>query len=113
VKPHGELYNRCSVEADAARAVASAVRSASPELAILALSGSELARQAENAGLRVYAEAFADRGYGEDGTLLPRGASGAVITDPNLAAERALVMAAEGRVSSASGTRLELHVDSI
>lgn len=113
VKPHGALYNRCAVDADAARAVVRGVRAMGSALPLLALAGSELARQGERAGLRVFAEAFADRGYAADGTLLPRDSSGAVITDPAEAAERALRIATEGVLVAHDGSLLRIQADSI
>ncbi len=113
VKPHGALYNRCARDADAARAVVAAVCTAAPSASILALAGSALLHEGRSAGLAVYAEAFADRGYAPSGELLLRRVPGALITDPDEAAERALSIASGTGVRAADGTVLELQADSI
>ena len=113
VKPHGALYNRAARDVEAARAIVSAVRSIDPALALLALAGSAMIRAAEDAGLRAAREAFVDRAYRADGTLLPRDRAGAVLGDPSRVAERALRLAEEGRVEADDGTMLELRADSL
>ena len=58
-------------------------------------------------------EGFADRAYNADGTLVSRRLPGAVITDPETAAERALRLVTEGRLTAADGRELELEIDSL
>jgi len=70
-------------------------------------------RSAEAAGLRFAAEAFADRAYEKDGTLVPRGRKGAVITDTHEAAARAVRIACEGRIAAVDGTEIALAADTI
>lgn len=105
VKPHGALYNRAARDAAAAEAIAEAVRAVDPGLALLGLDGSELLRAAEAAGLAPVPEAFLDRAYRADGTLLPRGEPGAVLSDPALVADRALKMVQDHHVVAVDGTR--------
>lgn len=105
VKPHGALYNRAARDADAARAIATAVHSVDPGLALLGLDGSLLLQAAEAAGLEPVAEAFVDRAYQADGTLLPRSEPGAVLTDPDVVAERTLRMLQDHHVVAVDGTR--------
>jgi UPF0271 protein len=97
VKPHGALYNVAAVTPTVAEAIARAVAAFSRELVLVGLAGSLLVAAGEAAGLRVAREAFADRGYAADGTLLPRGTPGALILDPeeNLAHALRLVVAAD------------------
>lgn len=73
VKPHGALYNRCVRDPVQSAAVAAAIGAYDARLPLLTLPGSEAARVAAEAGLTVVAEAFADRAYRADGTLVPRG----------------------------------------
>lgn len=113
VKPHGALYNRAVVDAEAARAVARAVLAVSPRLMLLGLAGSAMLREGERLGLRVAGEAFADRGYRADGTLLPRGTPGAILTDPDLVAARAVRIAEEGVVEADDGSLVRLRADSL
>ena len=81
VKPHGALYNIAVRDRAIADAIARAVISVDRSLIVLGLPGSELVAAAEAAGLRAAREAFADRAYRPDGTLVPRTEPGAVIHD--------------------------------
>ncbi|WP_349866592.1 5-oxoprolinase subunit PxpA [Leifsonia sp. WHRI 6310E] len=113
VKPHGALYNRIVRDTAQARAVAEAVAAFDSSLALLGLAGSEVEREAATAGLRFVREAFVDRAYRADGTLVPRGEPGAVLHDDAGIAERALRLVAEGRVIAADGTDIAVQVDSL
>ncbi len=108
VKPHGALDNAAATDPAVARAIVAAVRAVDPSLWLVCLAGSVLAREGRAAGLRCVEEAFADRGYARDGTLLPRGAPGALVTDPAAVAERVSRLAREGIVRAADGTELEV-----
>lgn len=113
VKPHGALYNAIVTHEVHARAVVEAVRAVDPGLALLVLPGSCVERLAEAAGLRTVPEAFADRGYRADGTLVPRGEEGAVLHDPEEVARRMVRLTAEGRVRAIDGTDVEVRAESI
>ncbi|HEX8416916.1 MAG TPA: 5-oxoprolinase subunit PxpA [Methylobacterium sp.] len=110
VKAHGALANLAAAEPDVAAALARAVRAVDPGLALLAIALSEQVKAGEAAGLDVYREVFADRGYTEAGGLVPRGEPGALITE---AAERALAMVEEGAIVTRSGARLRTPIHSI
>ncbi|MCG5467756.1 LamB/YcsF family protein [Micromonospora sp. LAH09] len=113
LKPHGALYHAASIDESQAAAVVAAVTGYDPELPVLCLPGSTLAQLAVGAGLPVVAEAFADRAYLPNGALVPRGTPGAVITDPEQVAERAVRMAVERSVVAVDGTVIPCSVDSI
>lgn len=127
VKPHGALYNRAVRDAEQAAAVIEGVRLASAAtgsgaasagedgngLPVLGLPGSRLHEAAEAAGLPVVAEAFADRGYRPDGTLVPRTEPDAVITDPELVIKRSVGLARDGEVTAADGRTLRLRARSL
>jgi UPF0271 protein len=113
VKPHGALYNRAAWDPEQAAAVASAVVVYDAALPLLTLPGSALATAATDVRLPVVIEAFADRAYRDDSTLLPRGEPGAVITDPAQVAARAVRMVVDGTVQTASGVALEVSPRSI
>jgi UPF0271 protein len=99
VKPHGALYHRVLDDEQQAGALVAAVTAWDGDAAVLTQPG-ELARQASAAGLTVVLEAFADRGYTASGRLVPRSAPGALLTDPDAAAEQATRLAADGRYGS-------------
>lgn len=113
VKPHGALYNRAARDAAAAAAIVRAVRGVDASLVLLALAGSEMVRAAEHAGVRVAREAFVDRAYRADGTLVPRTEPGAVLGDVVMVAERALRMVRDHEVQAMDGTVLHVEPDSL
>ncbi|QHC63754.1 5-oxoprolinase subunit PxpA [Rathayibacter festucae] len=113
VKPHGALYNRIVHDERQAEAVVAAVRDTAPALPLLGLGSSAVERAAAGAGLPFLREAFVDRGYRADGTLVPRGEPGDLLTDPAAVAARAVRMVLEGTVTAASGEELALDVDSL
>jgi UPF0271 protein len=113
VKPHGALYNRIVHNEVQATAVVEAVAAVDPALAVVGLPGSAVLRLAEAAGLRPVTEAFVDRGYRADGTLVPRGTPGALVTDPVQAGRRAVAIARDGRVEAADGGMVEVVADSL
>jgi UPF0271 protein len=113
VKPHGALYNRAIRDPVQAEAIAEAVRRYDPALPLLTLPHGEAAAAGTAAGLTVVAEAFADRAYLDDGTLMPRGQPGAVLTDPEQVAGRAVGMATGQVVTSASGQQVRVPARSL
>ncbi|MCT9623994.1 LamB/YcsF family protein [Pseudarthrobacter equi] len=113
VKPHGGLYNAIVSHTAQARAVVDAVKSVDPGLPIMGLPGSEVLRLAEEAGLRAVTEAFADRAYNPDGTLVSRAQQGAVLHDPAEVAEHVLGMATEQSVRTTDGSILKIRAESI
>jgi UPF0271 protein len=76
VKPHGALANVASEDRPVAEAIMRAVKAVDGKLAVLAISGTVLERVAREAGLAVYSEVYADRGYTPEGNLVPRGQPG-------------------------------------
>jgi 5-oxoprolinase (ATP-hydrolysing) subunit A len=112
VKPHGALYHRAARKPDLADAIAAAVRSVDSSLAVLGLAGSALVRSAAAAGLRGVAEAFLDRGYAADGSLVPRNRPGALVCRPEAVASRAVRLAGERVVEAVDGTRLDVAAES-
>ena len=101
VKPHGALYNTIVRHQAQADAVASAVKQYDAGLPLLGLpgTGSEIERAAAENGLTFLFEGFADRGYAADGTLIPRGHPGALLTDGDAAAQQAVSVADRGITS--------------
>jgi UPF0271 protein len=113
VKPHGALYNQAARDPALAEAVARAVASVDRSLILVGLSGSALLEAGRRAGLHTMAEAFADRAYRADGTLVPRDRAGAVMTDPEAVARRAVAMVRDGVVTADDGTRVSLAVETL
>ncbi|WP_405114925.1 LamB/YcsF family protein [Micromonospora sp. NBC_01405] len=113
LKPHGALYHAAAADESQAAALVAAINDYDRELPVLCAPGSVLAQLATGAGIRVVAEGFADRGYLPNGTLVPRTALGALVTDPERVAERAVRMATERTVVAVDGTVVPCPVESI
>lgn len=113
VKPQGALYNRAVRDREQAAAIAAAVVSYDPKLPLLTLPGSETEAAAAEMRLRPVTEAFPDRGYADDGSLVPRGQPGALVTDPGAVAARAVAMVTEGAVDTVEGHRVEVSPRSL
>ncbi|MFC0672730.1 LamB/YcsF family protein [Brachybacterium hainanense] len=113
VKPHGALYNALARHPGQAAAVVAAMADLGGDLALVAAPGSEAARRAEKAGIPVVLEAFADRAYRPDGTLVPRTAPGAVRTDQAEVLAQVLRIARTGAVLAEDGTTVRLDAASI
>ncbi|ACB84726.1 LamB/YcsF family protein [Natranaerobius thermophilus] len=113
VKPHGALNNMASVDENLARAVAKAIKLTDPNLIYIALAGSKMEQIGREEGLKVAKEAFADRQYNPDGTLVSRQEAGAVLHDKETIIERVVQMASEGVVTAKDGTKLNINPDTI
>ncbi len=113
VKPHGGLYHACITHPEQAEAVVQAAHEYDPSMAVLGAPGSPLLAVADAMGMEPVAEVFADRGYLADGRLVPRGAEGAVLTDPAAVAERAVRVAVHRRIVANDGTEIEVQARSI
>jgi UPF0271 protein len=113
VKPHGALYNTIAHDARQAADVIEGIKAVDPDLVLMALAGAPIVEQAREAGLTVVCEAFADRAYNIDGSLVSRRLDGSVIHDPQAVAERMLRMVNESRVVAIDGTVIALEAQSI
>jgi len=116
VKPHGALYLSAVENKEVARAIAKAIVSVDPDLLFVALAGAkgEVMRQVgREEGLKVVYEAFPDRAYTPEGTLVSRHQPGAVITDPDEVAGRALRMATEGIIIAVDGTPIPIEAQTL
>jgi 5-oxoprolinase (ATP-hydrolysing) subunit A len=113
VKPHGALYHAGAEFPDVARAIAEAVRRVGTEIVLVGAAGSMLIGAGRDAGLPVAEEAFADRRYRADGTLVPRGQPGALVTDPEEAAEQAVGLARDGVAVAEDSSRIPIRADTI
>lgn len=113
VKPHGALYNTIAHDERHARAVITAIVRVDPSLPLVGLAGSPLLETARDAGLTVVAEAFADRAYAPDGTLLPRREPGAVLTGPQEVADRVVRWARTGTFTAVDGSEVRVDAASV
>jgi len=113
VKPHGALYNTIVTDEGQAAAVAAAVHAVDPGLPVLGLAGSAFFAAADALGLRTVSEAFADRAYRPDGSLVSRREPGAVLTDAEAIAARVSAMVGRGTIEAADGSTVAITAESI
>jgi len=113
VKAHGALYNMACRDRALADAIARAIAALDRSLILFGLPNSEMLRAGEAAGLRVVAEAFADRAYERDGSLAARSKPGSVIHDSEVVVARAVRMAKSGEVVSLDGSVIKLEAQTI
>jgi UPF0271 protein len=113
VKPHGALTNTAQHDEAIAQAIVAGVVAFGADLLLFAMPGSKLLTAAEAAGLRVAREAFADRAYNADGSLVNRRLPGAMITDPEEAARRMVRLVRDGVITAIDGVEIELQADTI
>ncbi len=113
VKPHGALGNLAARDRAVADRIVAAVQKIDPDLAMLAISGTESEQAARAANAPVYSEIFADRGYLSTGQLVPRGQDGAMIHDAAEAAGRLLTFLESGLMPVIDGDPIPLAAQSI
>ena len=114
VKAHGALYNVAAAERSVARVYAQTVARYDPTLTLFCLATSPLMiEEGQRAGLQVVREAFADRAYNPDGSLVSRKLAGSMLEDPTQAAAQVVQLVKEGRVMAHDGTLLTLQADTV
>jgi UPF0271 protein len=113
VKPHGALYNAIVHHEEQAAAVVRAILDYDATLPVLGLPGSAWLRQAEEAGLSTVQEAFADRAYTPEGTLVSRRLPGAVLEDAEEIARRCVAIASGTPITDVEGGSLTVTAGSI
>jgi UPF0271 protein len=113
VKPHGALYNQAESDAELASAIVAAIRAFDPALRLVGRAGSAMARAATAVGHPFTPEAFADRRYRPDGSLLPRSEAGAVMTDAEEVARQVRSLVTDGEVAASDGSRLPVAFETL
>lgn len=113
MKLHGAFYNTACVDPKLANAIIDSIEAWNPDVYLMVLSGSYIAKEAKRRGLRVIEEVFADRGYTDEGTLVPRSEPGAFVKDPEEAVTRIIRMIKEGTVTSNTGKVIPITADSV
>lgn len=113
VKAHGALYNMAARDREIADAIVAGSAAFDRSLVVVGPPDSELTAAATRAGLRSAAEAFADRAYRPDRSLVPRHIAGAVIDQPFGVLERALRLVRAREVTAVDGSIISIHADTI
>ncbi|HEY7865189.1 MAG TPA: 5-oxoprolinase subunit PxpA [Psychromonas sp.] len=116
VKPHGALYNDMMVDQDIFHAVIAGITKLSPRPALMILAQTDNSLYqgiAEQAGVRLILEAFADRAYTQEGRLAPRSQAGAVYHSAEKIIEQVMQLAKNGCVTTLEGGQLKINADSV
>lgn len=113
VKPHGALYNTIVNHERQAAAVVAAMREYDGSLALMGLPGSQVLRAASDAGIPIITEAFADRAYTPEGTLVPRTEAGAVLADSAQIAGRVVELVQHGTLTAVDGSTIRVRAESV
>ncbi len=116
VKAHGSLYNMAAADSRTWEAMAEAVAKVDRDIILVVLASSKrdsLLDIGKRHGIRIAFEAFPDRAYNKDGSLVSRREKGAVIHDHEIVAKRGLKMALKGKVVALDGTEIELKADTL
>ena len=112
IKLHGTLYHAVEIDKTLADTYIEFLKKRTPTPAIFALADGDFARVAEASGLRVYHEAFADRAYQQDGSLLPRSDARAVLTEAE-ALQRFRQWKEQGALRTCDGCLIPLKADTL
>lgn len=113
VKPHGAMYNMAGKDYELSKAICEAIKEYDPSLIVMGLAGSQMVKAARDMGLKTAEEVFADRAYEEDGSLVARSKTGAMIEDEDEAIARVVRMIKEGKVQAITGNDIDIKADSV
>jgi UPF0271 protein len=113
VKPHGAMYNMAARNREMATAIAQGIIGAAPEALVYAQDGSALAQAADDAGLQVAYEVFADRAYLADGRLAPRSRPDAMLHDPLEVSDRVIRMTRGEAIPTVDGGPIVVRADTV
>ena len=113
VKPHGALNNMACENFDLANVIAKSIIKANKDLIFLVPTGSEMEKAGKILDMKVAAEIFADRNYEDDGNLVSRSKSNALITDPEIAKNHVIKMVKNQAINCFSGKQIPCEIDSI
>jgi UPF0271 protein len=113
VKPHGALYTMAANDESMSQTIVEAIQTFDESLIVVGPAGSQFITMAGQAGLKVAGEVFADRAYEDDGTLVSRQRTEAVIIDSAAIVERVLRMVTEHNVTSVTGAEIPLKFETV
>lgn len=113
VKPHGALYNQAAKDESLAALIALTIKQFDPSLKLMSLSGSLMLKVAQQHGLGIISEVFADRHYLADGSLVPRSRADALVDNDEEAISQVLQMVLQGSVPTVDGQDVAIQADSI
>jgi len=113
VKPHGALYNKMATDLEEAKTVIYAIKEIDPRLSLMGLANTFLANISKELHIEFIPEAFADRRYNSDGTLVSRGLEGAVIEEPEAVLKQVKSIFNKGKTKSIEGDWININAETI
>ena len=113
IKPHGALNNMACEDIELASTLAKAINEISKDLIYLVPTGSKMEEAAKKLNMKIACEIFADRNYEDDGNLVSRKKSHALITDPEEAKKHVLSMVKNQSLNCFSGKQIPCEIDSV
>ncbi len=113
IKPHGALNNMACEDIELATIIAETINEISKDLIYLVPTGSKMELAAKKLDMKIACEIFADRNYEDDGNLVSRKKSNALITDPEIAKKHVLNMIKNQSLNCHSGKQIPCEIDSV
>ena len=113
IKPHGALNNMACEDIDLATTLAKTIKEINQDLIYLVPTGSKMEEAAKKLDMKIACEIFADRNYEDDGNLVSRKKSHALITDPDEAKKHVLKMVKTQSINCHSGKQIPCEIDSV
>ena len=113
VKPHGALNNMACEDIELATILAKTIKDINKDIIYLVPTGSKMQEAAKKFDMKFACEIFADRNYEDDGNLVSRKKSHALITDPEQAKKHVLKMVQTQSLNCHSGKQIPCEIDSV
>ena len=113
IKPHGALNNMACENYDLAKLISESILEVNKELIFLVPTGSQMEKAGKKLGMKIAAEIFADRNYEDNGNLVSRSKSNAMITDPEIAKKHVIKMVENQALNCYSGKQIPCEIDSV
>ena len=113
VKPHGALNNMACEDYELAKIISDSIMQVNKDLIFLVPTGSQMEKAGKKIGMKIAAEIFADRNYEDNGNLVSRSKSNAMITDPEIAKKQVIKMIENQALNCYSGKQIPCEIDSI
>ena len=113
VKPHGALNNMACENYELAKIISDSIIQVNKDLIFLVPTGSQMEKAGKKLGMKIAAEIFADRNYEDNGNLVSRSKSNAMITDPEIAKKHVIKMVENQALNCYSGKQIPCEIDSV
>ena len=113
IKPHGALNNMACEDYELAKIISDSIIQVNKDLIFLVPTGSQMEKAGKKLGMKIATEIFADRNYEDNGNLVSRSKSNALITDPEIAKKHVIKMVENQALNCYSGKQIPCEIDSV